>query len=65
MVACASVVGRELNVSIGGSTIFGNDVAVSAVSGGVVESYKNNQISGNGTDGRPLDPVAGHSGTMQ
>jgi len=57
--------GANSNISIGGSTISGNDVGVSAVSGGVVESYKNSQISGNGTDGTPLNAVLGFSGTMQ
>jgi hypothetical protein len=57
--------GANSNISIGDSTISGNDVGASAVSGGVVESFKNNQISGNRTDGTPLNAVPGFSGTMQ
>jgi hypothetical protein len=57
--------GANSNISIGDSTISGNDVGVSSVSGGVVESFKNNQIGGNGRDGTPLNAVSGFSGTMQ
>ena len=57
--------GANSNIAISDSTISGNDVGVSAVSGGVVQSYKNNQIKGNGTDGTPLNAVPGYSGTGQ
>jgi hypothetical protein len=48
-------------VYIGNSTIFANDVGVT----GTVQSFKNNQIIGNGTDGTPLPAVPGATGGLQ
>jgi hypothetical protein len=53
--------GANSHVFFGNYTIFGNDTGVSAVSGGTVQSFKNNQIFGNGTDGTPLAAVPGYS----
>jgi hypothetical protein len=57
--------GANSHVFINDSTIFGNDTGVSAVSGGIVLSYKNNRINGNNIDGTPLAAVPGYSGTGQ
>jgi hypothetical protein len=56
--------GANSHVYIGNSTIFGNDVGVSALAG-TVQSFKNNQIFGNGTDGTPLPAVPGATGGLQ
>jgi hypothetical protein len=56
--------GANSHVYIGNSTIFGNDVGVSAEAG-TVQSFKNNQIFGNGTDGTPLPAVPGATGGLQ
>jgi hypothetical protein len=53
--------GANSQVYIGNSTIFANDVGVS----GTVQSFKNNQIIGNGTDGTPLPAVPGVTGGLQ
>jgi Right handed beta helix region len=50
--------GSASTVIIGRSTITGNTTGVASVSGGVLQSYKNNQIVGNGTDGTPIMAVA-------
>ena len=50
-------------VRIGDSTIVGNAVGVSAVSGGTVQSFKENHIAGNGSDGTPLTAFPGPGGT--
>jgi hypothetical protein len=57
--------GASSRVFINDSTIFGNDMGVSVVSGGSVLSYKNNRINGNVTDGTPLAPVPGVTGNLQ
>ena len=49
--------GASSVVSIAGSEITGNQVGLSAVSGGSILSYQNNEINGNGTDGAPTDVV--------
>jgi hypothetical protein len=56
--------GANSRVYIGNSTIFANDVGVS-VQSGTVQSFKNNQIIGNGTDGTPLPAVPGATGGLQ
>jgi hypothetical protein len=57
--------GANSFVRIGNSTISANDTGVSMASGGTVQSFKNNQIFGNGSDGIPLTAVPGYSGTGQ
>ena len=59
------MIGLSTVVRIGNSTIYGNQTGVSADSGGAVQSFKNNQIFGNGTDGTPLDAVPGVTGNLQ
>jgi hypothetical protein len=44
---------------IGNSTMVNNGTGVSAQSGGVLYSFKNNQIGGNSTDGTPLTAYPG------
>ena len=39
------------------SVITANTTGVSSVSGGVLQSYKDNRILGNGTDGTPIAAV--------
>ena len=59
--------GANSTVRIGNSTVHGNNTGVSAVSGGIVQSFKNNQIAGNNTDSSPplpLTAVPGISGTL-
>lgn len=50
-------------IRIGNSTIANNVTGVSAVGAGVVESFKDNQIAGNSTDGTPITAVPGPGGT--
>jgi len=45
---------------IGNSTVVGNGTGVA---GGTVQSFKNNQIAGNGTDGTPITAFPGPGGT--
>ncbi|MBB6407539.1 right-handed parallel beta-helix repeat-containing protein [Mesorhizobium sangaii] len=47
---------------LGGSTIFGNVAGVSNTGSGAVQSFKNNMISGNLTDGTPLTAFPGPGG---
>ena len=47
---------------IGNSTVVGNGTGVSAA-GGILQSFKNNQIAGNVTDGTPINPFPGPGGT--
>ena len=47
---------------IGNSTVVGNGTGVSNA-GGTVQSFKNNQIAGNGTDGTPIPAFPGPGGT--
>jgi hypothetical protein len=51
--------GSSTTVRVGGSTIYQNVVGVSATNGGILQSYKNNQISANGTDGTPITAFPG------
>jgi hypothetical protein len=44
---------------MGGSTVVNNTTGVNANSGGVVYSFKNNQIGGNDSDGTPLTAYPG------
>ena len=57
--------GANSVVRLDESTIAGNQTGVSAINGGVVQSFKNNRIIGNQTDGIPIPAVPGYSGTMQ
>jgi hypothetical protein len=57
--------GASSFVRIGSSTISANDTGVSVASGGTVQSFKDNKIFGNSTDGTPLTAVPGYSGTGQ
>ena len=41
-------------IRIGNSVITGNGIGADAISGGTLQSYQNNQITGNTTDGTPL-----------
>jgi hypothetical protein len=43
--------GPATTVRIGDSEIFGNVTGVAAVNGGTLQSYGNNQLNGNTTDG--------------
>jgi hypothetical protein len=59
----AGVSASGATVTLGNSTITGN---ANGVSGSTLKSYKNNQISGNSTDGTPITAVTGYSnGTGQ
>jgi hypothetical protein len=49
--------GANSFVRIGNSTISANDTGVSTVGGGTVQSFKTNEIFGNGADGTPLAAV--------
>ncbi len=42
---------------MGNSTVTGNGTGVSQTNGGVIGSYKNNNINANGADGTPLTQV--------
>jgi len=53
-----TAVGGAATARIGDSTINLNVNGVSSANGGTVQSYKNNRISGNLTDGTPLPAVA-------
>ena len=55
--------GANSLVFITDSTITGNQTGVSVVSGGVVQSLKDNRIFGNGSDGTPLAAFPGPGGT--
>ena len=41
-------------VRIGNSVITGNTTGAASTAGGILRSYKNNAINGNGTDGTPI-----------
>jgi hypothetical protein len=55
--------GGNSYVRIGGSTISVNGIGVSADKGGFLQSFKNNQIGGNATDGTPIGAFPGPGGT--
>jgi len=49
--------GVQATLRIGGNTIAGNVTGVNNV-GATVQSFKNNMIAGNGSDGTPVNPVS-------
>jgi hypothetical protein len=51
-------------LKLGGNTITNNVTGVSAA-GGTLQSFKDNRITDNGTDGTPIAAVPGNSGTLQ
>lgn len=57
----AAVAGAQATLTIGGSTITQNVTGVSN-SGGTLQSFKNNQIAQNGTDGTPITAFPGPGG---
>jgi hypothetical protein len=60
----AAVANASATLLIGGSTISGNTTGVSN-SGGTLQSFKNNMVGINGSDGTPITAVPGNSGTLQ
>ena len=56
-----NLVGVQANgpvgIIMGHSTVAGNGTGVNQVNGGVIGSYKNNNINANGADGTPLAQV--------
>ena len=54
--------GAAATVQIGGATISGNATGVS-FAGATMQSFKNNQIAGNNTDGTPISSFPGPGGT--
>jgi hypothetical protein len=60
--ALAGVSSSGATVTLGSSTIVGNGTGVT---GSTLLSYKNNQISGNSTNGTPITAVPGYTGTGQ
>jgi hypothetical protein len=50
--------GSTADVLIGGSMVSVNATGVSSNNSGVLESYKTNQINGNGSDGTPITGIA-------
>jgi hypothetical protein len=54
--------GADPTVLIGGATISGNATGVS-FAGATMQSFKNNQIAGNNTDGTPIPAFSGPGGT--
>src|SRR5262245_59134460 len=54
--------GAAATVRIGGATILGNTTGVS-FAGATMQSFKNNQIARNHTDGTPIPPFSGPGGT--
>jgi hypothetical protein len=53
------------SMRVGGSVIAHNAVGVSAVNQGVLQSFKTNQVAGNGTDGTPMNAFPGPGGALQ
>jgi hypothetical protein len=51
--------GSTATVRIGDSTISGNATGVGTINSGVLNSYKNNNVNGNGADGTPITAVPG------
>ena len=49
--------GPVAEIIMGNSTVTGNGTGVSQTNGGVIGSYKNNNINANGADGTPLTQV--------
>jgi hypothetical protein len=54
--------GALANVRVGGTTIYSNTTGVS-FAGATMQSFKNNQIAGNNTDGTPIPAFSGPGGT--
>ncbi|MBV9704031.1 MAG: hypothetical protein JO163_14970 [Methylobacteriaceae bacterium] len=46
--------GARTTIRLGGSSITGNPTGVGSTNGGVIQSFKTNQIKGNSVDGTPL-----------
>lgn len=57
--------GSAASLKLGSNTIANNGTGVLALSAGTLQSFKNNQITDNGTDGTPVTAVPGYSGTLQ
>jgi hypothetical protein len=55
----AAVSGAAATLRIGSSTISNNVTGVAAFGGGILQSFKNNQIAGNSADGTPITAVPG------
>ena len=53
-----AAIGANAKVMIGDSVVSGNTTGVSVSGGGTLQSFQNNQIKLNGTDGTPLSPVS-------
>jgi hypothetical protein len=53
------------SMRVGSSMIAHNAVGVSTVGAGVLQSFKNNQVAGNGTDGTPMAAFPGPGGALQ
>jgi len=49
----SAVSGANALVHLGNSAVRGNNVGLSAVGGGQILSYQNNQLDGNGVEGAP------------
>jgi hypothetical protein len=62
--AAAIVSGAAATLKLGGNVIT-NNVTGAASSGGTLQSFKNNMIIDNGSDGTPITAVPGYSGTLQ
>lgn len=60
--AAASGSGSAI-ATLGGSAVFGNVTGASNTGSGVVQSFKNNMISGNVSDGTPIAAFPGAGGT--
>jgi hypothetical protein len=60
----AAAGGASGTLLLGGNTISNNVTGVANL-GGTLQSFKNNQIALNGTDGTPIAAVPGSSGTLQ
>jgi hypothetical protein len=52
------VIGARATILIGDSTLTGNHTGLSILSGGVIESYGTNKVSGNVNDGTPTSTIA-------
>ena len=60
----AAVAGASGSLRLGGNTISNNVTGVANI-GGTLQSFKDNQIFDNGSDGTPIPAVPGNSGTLQ
>jgi hypothetical protein len=60
----AAVTGAAASLKLGGNIITSNVTGVKS-SGGTLQSFKNNVITDNLTDGTPITAVPGYSGTLQ